>query len=230
MKNLIGRITSILHGSTLDGPGIRSVVFLSGCNMRCPFCHNPETFFNEMSKQISSNELVLELLKYENYIKSGGVTLSGGEPFLQSDFCSDVIDGLHSNNIHVAIQTNGTIIDENLISKADLLIVDIKNYTKEIPKEIYDFLKICNHYKKNVYLTNVLIEGVNDDTDSIKLLRKIYDEFNIKTFKFLPFKKLCEDKYNNLNMVFPYKNIEETSDVCFKKAIETFNFLEKGEN
>ena len=93
MTECSAKIDSMYHGSCVDGEGLRSVIFFSGCNFRCPFCHNPETLYS-FGKEVSLTEVVSTLLRYKNYIKKGGVTLSGGEPFLQADFCIKLVKKL----------------------------------------------------------------------------------------------------------------------------------------
>ena len=106
MEKCKARIDSIYNGSAVDGKGLRCVIFFTGCNMRCGFCHNPETW-TEKGNEITLSELVARIKRYKSYIKNGGVTLSGGEPFLQADFCKELIKALHQESISVIIETNG---------------------------------------------------------------------------------------------------------------------------
>ena len=119
-------IDSMYHGSCVDGDGLRSVIFFSGCNLRCPFCHNPETLYKK-GKETSLEETLHTILRYKNYIKKGGVTLSGGEPFLQADFCIQLVKALKNYGIKVIAETNGTIFNEELISLLDGIRLDVKN-------------------------------------------------------------------------------------------------------
>ena len=121
-----GYVDSIYCGSGVDGDGLRVVVFFCGCNLRCGFCHNPETLFKK-GREVTVDEVVQRCLRYRGYIRRGGVTLSGGEPFLQKAFCLALISELKRENVNVAIETNGKITDEDLIKAADSFIVDVKN-------------------------------------------------------------------------------------------------------
>lgn len=220
MKGYKGYVSSVYCGSALDGPGIRCVVFFSGCNLRCPFCHNPETFEMEGGQPYTPQELFDRVLRYKSYIKGGGVTLSGGEPFLQADFCLEFIKLLKREGIHMAIQTNCHIIDERLISSADLIIADVKNQSGEIPAVTYDFLNACQRLDVDVILTNVLLKGINDDEKSLLQLKELFRKyFSIKSFRLLPFKRLCAHKYQELGIPFTCQNLEETED-SYARRIE----------
>lgn len=107
-----GRIHSLESFGTVDGPGVRFVVFLQGCPMRCAYCHNPDTWFIEQGKEMDADELLQEILKYRNYIKSGGVTFSGGEPMMQMDFLIAMGKRLKQQGIHMAVDTSGVCFDE----------------------------------------------------------------------------------------------------------------------
>ena len=223
MTDCKGVVSSIYNGSAVDGPGIRCVVFMSGCNMRCPFCHNPETFDTTKGKEYTSQQLFYHILKYKNYIKNGGVTFSGGEPFLQAEFCTEVAKLCRQENINVAVETNGTIIDRQFISACDYIITDVKNYDGKLDSNIYDFLKACNQLKKPVLLTNVLITGVNDELKSLKQLKDISKSYdNIIRTDFLSFKKHCTEKYKNLDLPFAYEKMAETKDSYAKEITEYF--------
>lgn len=224
MKDIKGNITSIYNGTALDGPGIRCIVFLSGCNMRCPFCHNPETFYENNSTEYTAKKLYDYLIRYKNYIKNGGVTFSGGEPFLQSDFCIETIKLLKKDNISVAIETNCSIINKDLIKNCDIIIADVKNYKGYIENFTKDFLKECQNQNKNVILTNVIIKGVNDNIKQLKELKNLTEKYNnITKIDFLPFKKFCLEKYEKLNLPFLYKDKQETNNNDIEKIKNIFN-------
>ncbi|MEG1508890.1 MAG: 4Fe-4S cluster-binding domain-containing protein [Clostridia bacterium] len=223
-KKNIGFINSIYNGSAVDGPGIRCIIFFSGCNLKCPFCHNPENLYT-VGEEYSPFLLLSNVLRYKNYIKNGGITLSGGEPFLQKDFVCEFIDLLHKNNINVAIETNGTVLEKELILKADLLIVDIKNQFDSPENEVIeskqkDFLNFCSQNNVKVKLTNVVIEGVNDDVTHLQNLKNLAVLYKTNDVNFLPFHKLCQQKYDNLNIKFPFASYNATSK-------DTINFVQK---
>lgn len=220
------RIDSLYHGSAVDGQGLRCVVFFSGCNLRCPFCHNPETLYNN-GVIMSVGEVKDRILKYKNYIKKGGVTLSGGEPFLQREFALELIAALEKEGIKTAAETNGTIIDTELIEKLDFIIVDVKNQLDEIYEDVYrKFLTAASAARKRVYLTNVLIPNVNDSEDKLIRLKKLKDGFPfVSGLKFLPFRKLCQEKYNKLNLPFLYRDMREGTKEDVMRAELIVNVL-----
>ena len=125
-----GYIHSVETYGTLDGPGIRYVVFMQGCALRCKYCHNPDTWQLQAGNKTTVQELMEDILKYKNFIKSGGVTLSGGEPLLQPDYAAEVLKECRKHGIHTAIDTSGElplITCRHAIDEADLVLLDIKS-------------------------------------------------------------------------------------------------------
>ena len=211
-----GAVESIYCGSGVDGNGLRVVVFFGGCNLRCPFCHNPETLYRECEKT-TAEAVVERCLRYRGYIKRGGVTLSGGEPFFQPEFCLAVIRLLRREDIHVVIETNGHIVDRAIIAAADGFIVDVKNQTTDDLSVYEEFLGECDRAGKAVVLTNVLVPEVNDTNEKIDALSDLKDGHAcVERLKFLPFRKLCEEKYAALGLSFPFGKYREAEheDVC----------------
>ncbi len=218
MREYKAYIDSLYHGSALDGKGLRSVVFFSGCNLRCGFCHNPETLYIR-GKEITLEELVSRLIRYAPYIRKGGVTLSGGEPFLQAEFCKALIQRLKEYRLNVCIETNGYLLDRDMIGLTDSIILDVKNQEQPIANCLYAFLDACEQLKTPVYLTNVLIPGCNDDVEHLRAL----DSFRcscscVKGLKFLPFRKLCIQKYEKLGISYPYIHYREALPEDIRQA------------
>lgn len=204
------RIDSVYNGSAVDGKGLRCVVFFTGCNMRCGFCHNPETW-TEKGNEVTLDDLVSKIRRYKSYIKNGGVTLSGGEPFLQADFCKQLIKALHAEGIDsVIIETNGLICDKDLIKQCDGVRLDVKNQDRAVDGRVLDFLRYCCESGKDVTLTNVLVPSLNDTPQKLDIIKNLKNTYPcIKELKFLAFRKLCESKYARLNMPFPYERYPE---------------------
>lgn len=224
MEKCNARIDSVYNGSAVDGKGLRSVVFFTGCNMRCGFCHNPETW-TEKGTEISLSDLVAKINRYKSYIKNGGVTLSGGEPFLQAYFCKELIKELHKENISVITETNGLICDKELIELCDGIRLDIKNQEREVDKRVFGFLNTCEEKDKYVTMTNVLVPSLNDTPERLQNLKEIKDKYScIKEVKFLAFRKLCESKYSRLNMPFPFEQYREGTKADLDKAYDLLNF------
>lgn len=211
MKLSNGYVSSIYNGSAVDGDGLRCVVFFSGCNLKCGFCHNIETLLIK-GQEYSVEQLATKLLRYKNYITNGGVTLSGGEPFLQADFCIDLISVLAQNGVKTAIETNGHLVNEKLIALSEYLIVDIKNQETNDLTCYKEFLSTCQKLGKRVELTCVIIENLNDSEQKLAQLKGLKEEFSCVTnIRLLPFKKLCEEKYKKLGVCFPYGKYDECS-------------------
>ena len=215
-----GFIDSVYCGSGVDGKGLRVVVFTSGCNLRCKFCHNPETLY-KTGKSVTAKEIFEQCLRYKAYIRRGGVTISGGEPFVQKQFCLELIKLLHSADIHCLIETNGHVADEEIISACDGFIVDVKNQETDDLSVYDEFLNVCDRLKKSVTLTNVLIPDVNDAEEKIRRLNELKSRHaSVEKIKFLPFHKMCAEKYEKLGVEFLSKNDREPSDEDVTRAYD----------
>lgn len=207
LQEIKGRIDSVYNGSAVDGKGLRCVIFFSGCNLRCPFCHNPETLFLP-GKEVSAGEVIRGVLRYRSYLKKGGVTLSGGEPCLQPEFCLALIRGFHAEGLSVWLETNGQILNREIIREADGFLVDVKNQTSDDLAVYPTFLTACREEGKEVSLTNVLVPGVNDSPEKLSALGALAKAFD-RPVRFLPFRKLCVNKYKELGRVFAYESYPE---------------------
>lgn len=218
----VGYIDSVYCGSGVDGKGLRCVVFFAGCNLRCLFCHNPETLFKQ-GTMTDINSLVSRLERYKGYFRRGGVTLSGGEPFLQKSFALALVSALHAKGIRCCFETNGHIADAELIGAAEYLIVDVKNQESDDLAPYEKFFAECVRQGKEVRVTNVLVPGKNDGEEKLRalaaLVKKYFPGEPSEHIKFLPFRKLCEEKYAELSIPFPYAGIRE----CERDDIEKAN-------
>ena len=222
-----GYIDSVYSGSAVDGDGLRCVVFLSGCNLRCGFCHNPETLYKK-GKEATPQELLERILRYKAYIKKGGVTLSGGEPFLQKDFVIALCRLLRENNINVCIETNGHITDREIIAEADSFIVDVKNQDGCDLCRYSEFLRVAAELSKPVKLTNVIVPDVNDNADRLSEVKALACRIPSELFKgvrFLPFRKLCENKYEQMGLAFPYAIYREGEKDDIVRVTEIYSKL-----
>ena len=219
----VGYIDSVYCGSGVDGKGLRCVVFFAGCNLRCPFCHNPETLFKQ-GTMTDIDTLVSRLERYKGYFRRGGVTLSGGEPFLQKRFALALVSALHSKGIRCCFETNGYITDAELIGAAEYLIVDVKNQETDDLSAYEEFFSVCREKGTPVRITNVLVPGKNDGGQKLQALAALLRKyFPAEKVKFLPFRKLCEEKYAELKRPFPYADIREAEevDICAAEKIFT---------
>lgn len=215
---MTGYISSVEPMGLVDGPGLRYVVFMQGCKLRCLYCHNPETWKLKDGKEISIDELLNKILRYKNYYKNGGVTFSGGEPLLQSDFLIDILKKCKENNLHTAIDTagvgNGNY--EEILKYVDLVILDIKaidenEYNKITGTKIDEFnkfLKIAIYLNKKIWLRSVIVPGINDTKEYIlKLKDYIKNIPNVEKIELLPYHLYGIDKYKNLGIEYPLNGV-----------------------
>ena len=219
---VLGRVHSVQSMGTLDGPGVRYVVFLQGCNLRCKCCHNPDTWDMTGGAEFSADEIVEKAVRFREYFgEKGGITLSGGEPLLQAEFCAEVFKKCHEKGINTCLDTSGSVMNDKvkaLIDVTDRVLLDIK-YTDgasygenvgcgiEKPLEFLDYLN-----RKGVPTTirQVIIPTKYDDAENIARLKKIVENCAVvDKVELLPFKKICQVKYDNLGILFPFGDIPE---------------------
>lgn len=239
---LKGAVDSIETFGLVDGPGIRTVVFLSGCKLRCKYCHNPEMWVRG-HENYTPEELAKRILRNKNYfIRKGGVTFSGGEPLLQSKFIIEVAKILKKEHIHIALDTAGVgngDYDE-ILKYVDLVILDIKHTTKDgyldltsYPiDESYRFIEALNRSGKTVWIRQVIVPGMMDNDEYLDslvfTLKKIK---NIERVEFLPYHKLGSEKYVMLGIENPYLNMPEMDKEKCQKLYQKFmKKYQKNEN
>ena len=204
-----------------DGEGLRYIVFLAGCPLRCVYCHNPDTW-ESVGREYSPEEIAKKSSRYKPYFKAGGgVTFSGGEACMQAEFFTELADKLKPLGLHIALDTSGCIINEGvrkLLSRVDLVLLDIKmtsegdyrKYTGGSLERTLDFLKICEEMGKRVWIRHVVVPEINDTLPDLMRLKEIISPFKcIEKTELLPFKKLCLEKYETLNIPFPLKDTPE---------------------
>ncbi len=223
MENPVkGKINSIQTMGTLDGPGVRFVAFMQGCNLRCGCCHNPETQGVGGGEEYSAAELAKAAERYHTYFgEDGGVTLSGGEPLLQAEFAKEFFSECHKLGINTCIDTSGSVINDAVLAMldhTDRVLLDIKFTTDEKYREFagcgmdipLEFLEILEKRNIPVTLRQVIIPGLNDDEENIKALGQIVSAHTcVDKVELLPFRKLCSVKYEKLGREFRFKDIPE---------------------
>lgn len=216
---MTGAIDSIETFGLVDGPGIRTVVFLTGCRLRCLYCHNPEMWIKR-EDNITSDELVKKILRSKPYFKrnSGGVTFSGGEPLLQIEFLTDVCKKLKKEDIHIALDTCGVgkgDYDE-ILSLVDLILFDVKftnrdGYKHLTGREMDDslkFIEAMNKSGKPVWIRQVVVPGMMDNEEYIDSLVEFLKRIdNVERVEFLPFHHMGFSKYEELGINNPLKNV-----------------------
>jgi pyruvate formate lyase activating enzyme len=211
-----GKIHSIESMGLVDGPGVRTVVFLQGCALRCAYCHNPDTWSLEGGTLTSSEDLLKKLIKFKPYYESsgGGVTFSGGEPLLQPEFLKEMLKLCKENHIHTAVDTAGFGLGDydEILKYADLVILDIKHSTAEgyaylvsgDKKKLDEFLTALSHSSAKVWIRHVVVPGVTDSKEHILKLKEIIKNIkNVEKIELLPYHTLGVSKYKKLGI--PYR-------------------------
>lgn len=237
MGGKIGRIHSFESFGAVDGPGIRYVVFLQGCLLRCLYCHNPDTWECAGGIEISSDALIEKILSYKSFIYKGGVTLSGGEPLLQSEFCEEIIEKCHENGLHVAIDTCGAVPLEkskNAILKSDLILLDIKDIDDNDCKTLtgqgnlnaIETLDFCEHNNKSVWIRHVLLPEYTLNFDKLKQLGAFLKNYKcIERVELLPYHTMGLDKWHQLGIKSRIEDIQPPTDeeiTCSRETLQEF--------
>ena len=229
-----GRIHSFESLGAVDGPGVRFVVFMQGCSLKCKYCQNRDTWNLKGGTTYSSDEIVEKILRYKNYIMpNGGVTISGGEPLLQTKFLIELFTKLKKYNIHTCIDTSGSVglTDEikELIDLTDLFLLDIKcindekaiNLTGVSNKKELEFAKYLSSIHKPMWIRQVLVPGYTDDEqDLIKLREFISTLKSVEKVEVLPYHDLGKFKWEQLGEVYPLENVRTADNDDVKRAKE----------
>lgn len=233
---MTGRVHSIQSLGTVDGPGIRFVVFMQGCNLRCKCCHNPDTWSFSGGSEYTPEEIFNRAIRYREYFgEYGGITFSGGEPLLQSDFVSEVFSLCKESGINTCLDTSGSIFNpsvEKLLKVTDRVLLDIK-YTSDDQyldnvgcslSCVTDFLKILDDKSIPVTIRQVIIPSINDCEENVIKLKQISRQYGVvDKIELLPFKKLCQVKYDNLGIEFPFGGLS----VPTRETMDKLNSLLK---
>lgn len=215
MAELYGKIHSLQSLGAVDGPGLRYVVFMQGCPLRCVYCHNPDTWDRGGGQTMSVSEIFEKVLRCKSYIKNGGLTVSGGEPLIQAEFVAELFGLARKNGIHTALDTSCVRADDaavKLLDKTDLVLADLKFLTAEEYKNncgadfntVKAFLDICREMKKPLWIRHVVVPGLTDGEEHIRELFSTVASYpNVEKTELLPFEKLCIEKYRALGIEFP---------------------------
>ena len=222
----LGRVHSTYMGGMVDGPGIRFVLFLAGCRLRCQYCHNPDTWDKDCGEVKNTDELVRDIERYQSYLRfsGGGVTASGGEPLLQAKFLEEFFQKCQNKGLHTALETCGYMSSSDwdagaarrILTNTDLVLLDIKAFDDAIHKKvtnvsnrrILNFLRLCEEMKKNTWIRFVLVPGLTDnDADLYNMAEFLKDLTCVEKVDVLPFHKAGEYKW--VDMGLPY-NLADT--------------------
>ena len=232
-----GRIHSFESFGSVDGPGVRFVVFMQGCRMRCAYCHNPDTWKEDRGELMTPQEVLAKALRYRHYWgDNGGITVSGGEPLLQLDFVTELFALAKKEGIHTTLDTAGEPFQEDettlaafdrLMAVTDLVLLDIKEIdpgkhrrlTGKPLANILAFAKYLEAKDKPVWIRHVLVPGWTDDDGDLRALHDVIATLtNIKKTEVLPFHNLAQYKWVELGIPYRLKDAERPTEERIKNA------------
>lgn len=228
MTTMEGNIHSLESFGTVDGPGLRYVVFTQGCPMRCKYCHNPDTWSTSSGQKISADEILKEYKKNHSFYKNGGITVTGGEPLLQLDFLIELFEKAKKSNIHTCIDTSGITYREDepsylekldrLMKVTDLVMLDIKHIDPVKHLELTaqpnaPVLAFANYLERQgipLWIRHVVVPGITDQEDALYQLGYFIGGLsNLKALDVLPYHTLGKMKYQQLGIPYPLEGIPD---------------------
>lgn len=238
-NEVMAKIYALESFGAVDGPGVRFIVFLQGCPLKCLYCHNPDSWkIEDYTKLMSSKQIVDQILSQKQFYSNGGVTFSGGEPLMQSDFLLEIIPMLHKEGFHTCVDTSGFLFSENntkfvdlFLNHIDLTLLDIKafdeaKYEKITGGKLDPTLKLLNFLEKNnkeVWIRYVLVPNLTDDIAEIERLADYLKEFkSVKRLDVLPFHKMGEEKWTACNQEYTLKDTPPCSNEMVTKVKNIF--------
>ncbi|MCR5112828.1 MAG: pyruvate formate lyase-activating protein [Acholeplasmatales bacterium] len=225
---MIGKIHSFFAGGTVDGPGIRYVIFVKGCPLRCLYCHNPDTWSQEGAEEHTPEDIVKEALRYRGYFATGGgVTITGGEPLMQMEFVTEVFRLLKLNKVHTALDTSGIYFkkdDPEVVAKfdelmkyVDLVLLDIKHIddgehlklTGKHNKNVLDFAEYLSNKGIKMWIRHVLVPGITLNDEYLKRTKEFIDTLKtVEKIEVLPYHTMGKVKYENLGIPYRLEGVE----------------------
>ena len=219
-----GRVHSTESFGTVDGPGIRYVVFMQGCPMRCLYCHNPDTWDPAGGRLTDAEEIVAEICKNRAFYQKGGLTVSGGEPLLQPEFVRKLFTLAHREGIHTCIDTSGVTFSPSdptaldaLLEVTDLVMLDVKQIDPEAHKRltghnnqgILAFARYLDEKQIPVWIRHVVVPGITDDEGQLARLGAFLGTLsNVKALDVLPYHVMGVSKYRDLGIEYPLEGVE----------------------
>jgi pyruvate formate lyase activating enzyme len=245
-RNLTGYIHSLESFGSVDGPGVRYMIFMSGCAMRCQFCHNPDTWNMQSGTPYTVDQLLDKAKKYRSYWGSkGGITVSGGEPLLQIDFLIELFRKAKEEGIHTALDTSGNPFTreepffgkfKELLTVTDLILLDIKHMNEEKHQiltgcsnnNILDLAEFLSEVDQPVWIRHVLIPGRTDEDKYLKELDNFLQKLhNIEKVEVLPYHTLGTFKWKEMGLEYPLEGIDPPSEERVKNAVHLLHAEEK---
>ncbi len=223
-NKLIGSVHSTESFGTVDGPGIRFVVFLQGCPMRCAYCHNPDTWEVKGGTSRTVEDILREYDSYKEFLKGGGITVTGGEPLLQIDFVTELFRQAKEKGIHTCLDTSGITFTSNegeryskLLEVTDIVMLDIKEIDDEKHREltgcsnraVLEFARFVSDHEKELWIRYVAVPGITDDVSDLMLLGEFLSSLkSLKALDVLPYHTMGRTKYEQLNLPYRLEGIE----------------------
>lgn len=233
-EDIKGYIHSTDSFGAVDGPGIRFVVFLQGCPLRCLYCHNPDSWKFGEGTQRTAGDLMEEILGYRSFLKRGGVTLSGGEPFAQMDFTKALLALCRENGFHTAVDTSGAValsLSREGIDLTDLLLLDLKAYDPEECRKLtgqdnhhaLETLGYCEKTKKPVWLRHVCLPGYTLYDEKLTRMAEFLKHYScIERIELIPFHQMGSYKWDYLGESYQLAEVEPPSVQEMERAKQIF--------
>lgn len=241
---MTGYIHSKESFGTVDGPGIRYVLFMQGCPLRCIYCHNPDTWQIDGGTPVTVDEVITEFNKNRAFYKNGGITVTGGEPLLQTDFLIELFKRAREESIHTCIDTSGIVFNsdneeftrklDTLLDYTDLVMLDIKHIDSAIHKEmtgaennnVLSFAKHLEEKKVPLWVRHIIIEGYTDKPEDLIALGEFIGRLkNLKALDVLPYHTMGVSKYKELGIAYPLEGMEA---LPVGKAVEAKKYILQG--
>lgn len=236
---MTGKIHSFESFGTVDGPGVRFVVFFQGCPMRCLYCHNPDTWTPDAGTEYTAEQIVEKIVRNMPFYTTGGLTATGGEPMLQLDFLIELFTLVKSKGINTCLDTSGVMFDRNnsermekidrLLNVCDLVMLDIKHIddnehkklTGHSNKNILDFARYLDEKNVQMRIRHVVVPDITDKREELLRLGRFLKPFrNIEKIETLPYHTLGKVKYDNLGLDYPLGDTPQLTESDAEKALE----------
>ena len=220
-----GRVSSLQSLGTVDGPGLRYVIFLQGCPLRCVYCHNPETWDPAGGREYAPEELVEKVLRCRAYFgEQGGVTVSGGEPLLQAPFVAELFRQLKEAGVHTALDTSGAgdlKQAAQVLDWTDLVLLDLKfpdeagyrQYCRGSWAQTQAFAALAGEKRVPLWVRHVVVPGLNDSLEDLRAIKAQAESLpGFQKLEWLPFHNMCLEKYQQLGLPFPLEGTPALED------------------
>lgn len=228
------RVHSVYMGGMVDGPGIRYVLFMAGCMLRCVYCHNPDTWDVQSGTEMTVDEIMQDIGKYKSYMRfsGGGVTITGGEPFMQPVFLAELLQRCRAAGYHTALETSGyarTGTARAVLPHTDLVLLDVKTYNDDLHRTLTGasnartlaMLHLCQELQRPTWVRYVLVPGLTDNLEDIKALAAFLRPFScIEKIDVLPFHKTGEHKWVELGLDYTLAHTQPPAAELVQQAQE----------